>query len=611
MVSAGTAPAVPDPVERTWQAVFRRAARRRAPRALAVAGVVLLAVTACTTGPAPDDGATGSATPGTSAPAEEPPSELETVLRGPGEDLEQAAAEAVAGMDTEEKAGQVIVGQLGAAGTDPASLREQHLGGVIVMGDAVPAAGDGTHDVEALGTRLEQTRKALSAGRDYSGIVSVDQEGGLVARVKAPLTEWPTPMSYGAAAEGAELARAGHTAMGQDLAGLGFTVDFAPSVDVTIGTDDPAIGARSFSSDPQAAADLGAAATAGLLDAAVLPAVKHFPGHGSVTDDSHVTAPVQDASTEDLGSRDWRPFRQLLSGGDRYTPMVMMGHVIVPELEADVPSSVSAPAYDALRGLGTDQDTTPQDGAGGYDGVVVTDALNMGALVERYGADEAPVKALAAGADLLLMPSSVPGARDAIVAAVDAGEVPAERLDEAARRVVTMLMWRDDLQAQLEDASAEDLAAVGAPEGAEDAVDAVDAAAVSRDVSAAAVTVVEGTCGEPLVGDSLQVIGGDATDRARLTAAAEAAGLSVGSGPVVALAGSARGGARGDVVVALDAPFALAQSTVPEGGTLIALYGRTPGAFEALVDVLTGRAAAPGTLPVAVGAWPAGTGCEQ
>lgn len=96
-----------------------------------------------------------------------------------------------------------------------------------------------------------------------------------------------------------------------------------------------------------------------------------------------------------------------------------------------------------------------------------------------------------------------------------------------------------------------------------------------------------------------------------MTAAAEAAGLSVGSGPVVALAGSARGGARGDVVVALDAPFALAQSTVPEDGTLIALYGRTPGAFEALVDVLTGRAAAPGTLPVAVSAWPAGTGCEQ
>ncbi|HEY4614037.1 MAG TPA: beta-N-acetylhexosaminidase, partial [Citricoccus sp.] len=131
------------------------------------------------------------------------------------------------------------------------------------------------------------------------------------------------------------------------------------------------------------------------------------------------------------------------------------------------------------------------------------------------------------------------------------------------------------------------------------------------DVSAAAITVVEGSCDEPLVEDSLQITGGDATDRARLTSAAQAAGLSVGSGPVVALAGQARGGVQGDVVVALDAPFALAQSTVPEGGALVALYGRTPGAFEALVDVLTGQAPAPGTLPVEVGQWPAGTGCEQ
>ncbi|MEV4901916.1 glycoside hydrolase family 3 N-terminal domain-containing protein [Citricoccus sp. NPDC055426] len=599
--------------------------RLHLPAAVSMAALLAaaLALTSCTAGPengggttpAPGSGTdgTGGAGPGSegSVGVEPEPSELELALGGPSVDTEEAAAEAVAGMDTAEQAGQVLVGQLGAAGTDPASIRQLNLGGVIAMGDAVPLAADGTADVEALAARLDETQQALSAGRDWTGIVSVDQEGGLVARVQEPLVEWSTPMSYGAIAAGgagedqvAELARAGHAAMGGQLAELGFTLDFAPSVDVTIGTDDPAIGARSFSSDPTAVSTLGSAGTRGLLDAGMLPAPKHFPGHGSVTADSHVTAPVQEASVDELEARDWQPFRELLGGG-QYTPMVMMGHIVVPALEPEVPSSVSPAAYEALRGLALPAD--PADAAaaagGAYNGVVVTDALNMGALVERYGAHEAPVKALAAGADLLLMPSDLAGARDAIVEAVDSGEVPDERLTEAAERVVTLLMWRDHVAEALEQASQEEKAAAGVVPAGE------DPAETSRAVSAAAITVVEGICGAPLVQDSLQITGGAAKDRARLASAAEAAGLSLGSGPEVALLGGAREPGRGDVVVALDAPFGLAGSTAPDDGALVALYGRTPGAFEALVDVLTGEAEAPGALPVSVGEWPAGTGC--
>ena len=623
---------------------MKTSSRPSLPAALPVTVLLAaaLALTSCTapggpggnttgTTPAPGSGTdgTGGAGPGGAEgqDGEPAPSALELALAGPSMETEEAAAEAVAQMDTAEQAGQVLVGQLGAADTDPASIRELNLGGVIVMGDAVPEAADGTDDLDALTARLDQTQQALSAGRDWSGIVSVDQEGGLVARVQEPLTEWPTPMSYGAADAGLrdaqdedgdealQLAAEGHRLMAADLAELGFTVDFAPSVDVTIGADDPAIGARSFSSDPERVAELGRAATRGLLNAGVLPAPKHFPGHGSVTADSHVTAPVQAASRAELQERDWLPFQALLAGEPTagteplYTPMVMMGHIVVPELEPEVPASVSGPAYEALRELALPAGPADEGAAGGgtYNGVVVTDALNMGALVERYGADEAPVKALAAGADLLLMPSDLTGARDGIVAAVDSGEVPADRLTEAAERVVTLLMWRDQLAEALGQANQEEKAAAGVVPGS--GTGGTEPAATSREVSAAAITVVEGECSAPLVGDSVQVAGGTARDRARFTAAAEDAGLGVGSGPLITLLVGAREPGRGDVVVALDAPFGLASSSVPDGGALVALYGRSPGAFEALVDVLTGEAEAPGALPVEVGEWPAGTGC--
>ena len=585
--------------------------RTRVLSALSLSTLLLL--TGCTApgGQSPSTsvtGGTGSAGQSGEGPSsgsleEEPQTELERLLAaGPDEELRSRAAEAVAQMSLDQKAGQVLVGQLGAAGTSPEELERLHLGGVIVMGDAVPTSG-GEADLEALSAELTAVQEALQAGRDWSGVVAVDQEGGLVARVKAPLTEWPTPMSYGAALAGAgddaepgataELTRDGHRLMGAELAELGFTVDFAPSVDVTVGAADPAIGARSFSSDPEAVAALGAAGQQGLLQAGVLASPKHFPGHGSVEDDSHVTMPEQVQSVDELLSRDWAPFQDLIAASHReeqYAPMMMMGHLDVPELDPGVPSSVSSAAYEALRGLG-DAD---------YDGVVVTDALNMGALVERFGPNEAPVRALAAGADLLLMPSNVVGAHGALVSAVQDGEVPEERLTQAAERVVTMLMWRDAVAGEVASSGIEGRA--GADEGA-------DAPAVSEQVSASAITVVDGVCGEPMVTDALQIRGGEIADRERLAAAAQEAGLSVGSGPVVTLVGSARGTGQGDVVVALDAPFGLEGSSASEDGALVALYGRTPGAFDALVEVLTGEAQAPGALPVQVGDWPAGTGC--
>ncbi|GER21727.1 beta-N-acetylhexosaminidase [Zafaria cholistanensis] len=531
-----------------------------------------------------------------SDPAQDPPTGW-----GPLASDAAAARAAVAQMDLEEKAGQVLVDHY--SGTDPeaqlALARKLHLGGVMIMGGNVPTTGTSAADTDKLARVVAGFQKVLSDGRDWPGIVAVDQEGGMVQRLKQPLTEWPAPMALGAAGDPA-LTRRAQAAMDAELARLGFTMNFSPVADVTTGASDPTIGSRSFGDDPDAVAGHTVAALAGALDAGVLPAVKHFPGHGSVATDSHVGLPVQESSLRELSARDWVPFRDAVKAG---APMVMMGHVSVPELEEGVPASLSAASYRALEGLG-------------FSGVAVTDALNMGAVTASYPQGRAAVEALRAGADLLLMPQAIAPAHAAIVEAVRSGEVPAARLDEAAAKVGTMMLWQQRLAAS---------ASASAPASGEASGEGPDrprvppaAPGAGRDVgleaARSAVTVVTGKCDGALVSGKLRIEGGTPQDRARLRTAAGKAGLDVagsaassGKETLVRLLGSGTATGTGDIVVALDAPWGLAGSTARTAR--IALYGRTPESFAALADVLAGKAEAPGKLPAGAGRYPRGAGC--
>lgn len=479
-------------------------------------------------------------------------------------------------MSPEQQAGQVLMPfYRGRDHTAQADVIERlQLAGSIIMGDNVPGTPEGAVDTAAMhGVASRLQAAARSGGRWWPGLVGVDQEGGVVARLRAPLTEWPAPMSYGAAGSG-PLAGAAGQAMAAELAGLGFNTDFAPAADVTMGPADPTIGARSMSGDAGTASGFGVAFSQGMLAAGLLPAVKHFPGHGSVTVDSHAGLPVQGASLDQLRARDLLPFQAAIDAG---MPMVMAGHIDVPALEAGVPASVSPASYAELRRMG-------------FQGVAVTDALNMAAVKDRYPHDSAAPLALAAGADLLLMPVNVESAHGAIIGALHSGALPPERLAEAAQRVVTMMIWRGRTGA-----------GAGTPPGS--------GAETSRDVSEAAITVLAGPCRGPIVPASVRVTGGSAEDRARFAAAARTAGIRVGAGPLVSLIGRGGAAAAEDgaaVAVALDAPWSLAESDAP---ARIALYGRSQGAFDALAAVLAGHATAPGNLPVAVGPQPPGTGC--
>lgn len=479
---------------------------------------------------------------------------------GPSRRTIERARAAVGRMTLRERAGQVIVAHY--AGTAPPVdlVRRLHLGGVVLFERNVVS-----------NDQVRASNRALQAavrrdGRRFGVTVAVDQEGGVVERVTTA-TRFPSFMTAGAAGSLA-LTRAAATASGGELAGLGFTTDYAPVADVTVGPADPVIGSRSAGSDVRAVTAHALAAARGHRAAGVVPVLKHFPGHGSVTADSHFTLPVQRRSRAELAGSDLVPFRAGVRAG---LPSVMVGHVDVRAVDPGVPSSLSPKVVDGLlrRRLG-------------FDGLVVTDALNMGAVTRTHDSAGSAVAALRAGVDVLLMPPSPQRAREGIVAAVESGRLASQRVDQAATRHVALLMHQRAQRAQAQHRQAR---APGA------------SWAESARWSAAALTSLSGPCSGRLVDDSVKVTGDPAAVATFRTVAREA-GLRFGErGTTVRLLGHGDGAARGDVVVALADPYVLGASRAP---VRLATYGSTPGAIAALVDVLLGKAPAPGRLPVPV-----------
>lgn len=258
--------------------------------------------------------------------------------------------------------------------------------------------------------------------------VSVDEEGGRVSRLRSLIGASPSPR---------ELARTQTVAQVHDLAAergkkmrdLGITIDFAPVVDVTDATDG-VIGDRSFGGDPNTVTAYAGAYAQGLRDAGLLPVLKHFPGHGHGSGDSH-TGGVVTPPLSDLQSVDLVPYRTLVTAAP---VAVMLGHLQVPGLTGDEPASLSAAAVQLLRnGVGY--------GAPPFNGPVFTDDLSsMGAISDRYGVAEAVLRALQAGTDVALWVTTdeVPAVLDRLQKAVAAGELPAQRVDDALGRVATM-----------------------------------------------------------------------------------------------------------------------------------------------------------------------------
>lgn len=254
-------------------------------------------------------------------------------------------------------------------------------------------------------------------------LVAVDQEGGSVARLREGFTRLPPFRVLGDTGDPL-LARELGRVVGTELCAVGIDWDFAPVLDVDTNPDNPVIGSRSLARDPERVAELGTAFARGLLDAGVAPCGKHFPGHGDTLTDSHLELPRLTHDLERLERVELVPFRRAIEAG---LPAVMTAHVLFEALDRERPASMSrAVVSELLRGRL------------GFEGVIVTDDLEMKAVAKHYAIEDIAVECLAAGVDVQLVchtPELARQAIDAMVSAVQAGRVSEATLWRASERV--------------------------------------------------------------------------------------------------------------------------------------------------------------------------------
>ncbi|MFD7899592.1 glycoside hydrolase family 3 protein [Streptomyces sp. NPDC059743] len=342
-------------------------------------------------------------------------------------------------MSLEEKVGQLFVMRVyGHSATAPdqadidANLAEigvrtaaelistYHVGGIIYF-----AWAHNTRNPRQIAELSNGIQKAgLAQNTPVPLLISTDQEHGIVARVGKPATLLPGAMALGASRSRADAREAARIA-GAELAAMGINQNYAPDADVNVNPANPVIGVRSFGADPQAVAGMVAAQVTGYQSAGIATAAKHFPGHGDTKDDSHYALPTIHHTREQWSELDAPPFRAAIAAG---VTSIMTAHIVVPALDPSKdPATLSRPI---VTGVLREQL--------GYDGVVITDALGMEGVRQKYGDDRVPVLALKAGVDQLLNPPNLRIAWNAVLAAVKGGEISEERVEKSILRILEL-----------------------------------------------------------------------------------------------------------------------------------------------------------------------------
>jgi beta-N-acetylhexosaminidase len=313
--------------------------------------------------------------------------------------------------------GQLLIGSLPGTTITPelrSLAREFSLGGVIFFARNIEApeqVAELAGDVQALASELPLW-------------VSVDQEGGRVARLRKPFTEWP-PMAVLGRSGSEELATRFAAALAAELKAVGVTLDYAPVLDIHTNPKNPVIGDRALGEDAGTVARLGAAIVRGLQDNGVAACGKHFPGHGDTSVDSHLDLPLVEHPPDRIRRVECVPFREAIRAGVAF---IMTAHVLVPSLDEERPATLSPRIVQALL-----RDEL------GFPGVILSDDLEMKAVAKSYAVPEAAVQAVAAGCDGVLICSgdveTQAATLEALVHAVEEERIPFKRLEDSHRRL--------------------------------------------------------------------------------------------------------------------------------------------------------------------------------
>lgn len=343
--------------------------------------------------------------------------------------LRRQAAEIVSQMTVEQKVAQIffvtpelLTGEetVTAAGDDiKAALDRYPVGGIVFFAKNLQ--------------NPEQTKDMLKILQEYvmqsqavPVFLGVDEEGGRVLRVgsnSAFGVERIRAMGVLAAQQDTEVAYDAAAAIGAYLSDLGFNVDFAPDADVITNEANQVIGDRSFGSDPAVVSDMAWAYTEGLHEHGILACYKHFPGHGGTVEDSHSGYAYSYKTLEELGETELVPFQD---GCDKGIEFIMVSHVSAPNVTgSDIPATLSGELVTGLLREGM-----------GYQGIVITDSMNMGAVSEHYTPQDAAVMAVQAGCDMLLMSDFFEPSYNAVLDAVADGRIPMEDIDASVIRIV-------------------------------------------------------------------------------------------------------------------------------------------------------------------------------
>jgi len=323
--------------------------------------------------------------------------------------------EAIAQMTLYEKIGQIFVIRLPDPNSARRLIEDHHIGGFIFFSDHVSST--------------EQVQQQIATLQDASTIplfIAVDEEGGRVSRIGRLFpAQIGTALSLGNTGD-TQVAYDAYYTIGQQLSYLGFNMNFAPVADIWTNPANTVIGDRAFGTEPELVANMTVAAVQGLQSAGILSVIKHFPGHGDTVEDSHYNMAFYNHNCERFNEIEAIPFRR---GIDAQTDGVMIGHIATPYFHPDYPSKPAVfSSYWMEQVLRTEW---------GFDGLIITDALDMRGLTNYYSNSDIALNAFLGGADILLMPVNPEEAITAMVEAYNNGKFTQDRLDASLRRILS------------------------------------------------------------------------------------------------------------------------------------------------------------------------------